>query len=114
MSSGSKNTGETTEETYALLEKAQQRIKQKKRLYYHFVFFLVGSVFLIIINKALKIGNEWGDWFVWAIIFWAFLLVIHFFNVYVTQRFLGKEWEQKQRENSLKSNATGLPRWNRK
>ncbi len=101
MTSGSKTTGETTEETYALMEKAQRRIKQKKRLYYHFVFFLVGSVFLIIINKVLKVKEEWGDWFVWAIILWAFLLAIHAFNVYVTQKFLGKEWEQKQREKLI-------------
>ena len=100
MSSKNKTNGEKISKTYELAEKAQRRIKQKKRLYYHFVLFLVGSVFLIIVNKVLKVKEEW-DWFVWAITFWAFLWVVHFFNVFVTHKFLGKEWEQKQREKLI-------------
>lgn len=89
--------GGAASDAYEQLEKARQRIKQKKRLYYHFVVFLVGSVFLIIINKFLKVKEEW-DWFVWVIVLWAFLLVIHTFNVFITHKFLGKDWEEKQRE----------------
>ncbi|MEM9685757.1 MAG: 2TM domain-containing protein [Bacteroidota bacterium] len=91
---------QTASETYELLEKAQQRIKQKKRLYYHFVLFLIGSIFLIIVNKILKVKEEW-DWFVWAVTLWSFLLVLHTFNVFVTHKFLGKAWEQKQREKLI-------------
>ena len=90
-----KNTVEA--EQYELLENAQKRIKQKKRLFSHFVIFLIGSVFLILINKILKYGESY-DWFVWAIIFWAFLFVLHAFNVFVTQKFMGKDWERRQRE----------------
>jgi hypothetical protein len=79
------------------LEHAQARIKQKKRLFSHFVLFLIGSVFLIIINKILKYGVEY-NWFVWAITFWAFLFAIHIFNVFVSTRFMGLEWERTQRE----------------
>ncbi|MBD1261920.1 2TM domain-containing protein [Maribacter polysiphoniae] len=84
-------------EQHDLLESAQTRIKQKKRLYVHFVIFLIGSVFLVLINKILKFGVEY-DWFIWAITFWAFLFVIHTFNVFVTQKFMGKDWERQQRE----------------
>ncbi len=84
-------------EQHEFLETAQQRIKQKKRLFTHFVIFLIGSVFLILINKILKYGEEY-DWFIWAILVWGFLFVIHVFNVFVTQRFMGMEWERKQRE----------------
>ncbi len=84
-------------EQHELLENAHARIKQKKRLYAHFVIFLIGSVFLILLNKILKYGEEY-DWFLWAIIFWAFLFVIHAFNVFVTQKFMGKDWERNQRE----------------
>ncbi|WP_273276409.1 2TM domain-containing protein [Maribacter polysiphoniae] len=84
-------------EQHDLLESAQTRIKQKKRLYVHFVIFLIGSVFLVLINKILKFGVEY-DWFIWAITFWAFLFVIHAFNVFVTQKFMGKDWERQQRE----------------
>ena len=87
-------------EQHEMLEHAQSRIKQKKGLYVHFVVFLIGSVFLILINKILKYGEEY-DWFIWAITFWAFLFVLHIFNVFVSQKFMGKEWERKQREKLI-------------
>jgi len=84
-------------EQHELLENAQQRIRQKKQLFSHFVIFLIGSVFLILINKILKFQEKY-DWFIWAITAWAFLFVIHAFNVFVTHQFMGKEWERNQRE----------------
>lgn len=82
---------------FELYENARKRLKQKKKLYAHFVIFLIGSVFLIFINKVLKIGEP-HDWFVWAIIAWLFLLIFHFINVFVTDKFMGKDWERKQIE----------------
>lgn len=93
----SKIKSEVDLEQHILLENAQHRINQKKRLYAHFVIFLIGSVFLVLINKIFKYGETY-DWFVWAITFWAFLFVIHAFNVFVTQKFMGKDWERSQRE----------------
>ncbi|NJB36161.1 MULTISPECIES: 2TM domain-containing protein [Flavobacteriaceae] len=84
-------------EQHELLEHAQKRIRQKKNLFTHFVIFLIGSVFLVLINKILKYGDTY-NWFVWAITAWAFLFVIHIFNVFVTQKFMGTDWERKQRE----------------
>ncbi|WP_268225521.1 2TM domain-containing protein [Sinomicrobium oceani] len=97
----SKKTKRVDEDQYELLKNAEARIRQKKRLYYHFVIFLIGSVFLIVINKVLKYGEEY-DWFVWAITFWGFLFAIHFFNVFVNHRFMGKEWERTQREKLVR------------
>lgn len=97
MFSKNKNEGEIDLEQHQLLETAQSRIKQKKRLYAHFVVFLIGSVFLVLINKILKYGEAY-DWFLWAITLWAFLFAVHAFNVFVTQKFMGTEWERKQRE----------------
>lgn len=84
-------------EQHELLENAQKRIRQKKRLFSHFVLFLIGSVFLILINKILKYGEAY-DWFIWAILLWAFLFIIHTFNVFVTHKFMGQNWERQQRE----------------
>ena len=53
--------------------------------------------FLVLINKILKYGEEY-DWFIWAITLWAFLFVLHIFNVFVTQKFMGAQWERQQRE----------------
>ncbi|NLP58600.1 2TM domain-containing protein [Lutibacter sp. B1] len=90
-------------EQYELFENARNRVKQKKRLYFHFVVFLIGSVFLIVINKVLKIGETVAeDWFVWAIILWLFFWILHFVNVFITNKFMGKEWERKQTEKLVK------------
>ena len=84
-------------EHHELYENARKRVKQKKRLYFHFVLFLVGSIFLIVLNKVLNVGEDiLPDWFVWAIIIWLFFWVLHFVNVFVTNKFMGKEWERIQ------------------
>ena len=101
MFSKDKNKAELNLEQHQLLETAQDRIRQKKRLYSHFVVFLIGSVFLVLINKIFKVGEQY-DWFLWAITFWAFLFLMHVFNVFVTQRFMGKEWERNQRERLVR------------
>lgn len=97
MRSKNKNLEGIDLEQHELLEAAQKRIKQKKRLFSHFVIFLIGSVFIVLVNKILKYGDTY-DWFIWAITFWAFLFVIHAFNVFVTQKFMGKDWERSQRQ----------------
>ncbi|MFK5958002.1 MAG: 2TM domain-containing protein [Lutibacter sp.] len=86
-------------EQHELYENARNRIKQKKQLYFHFVLFLIGSVFLIILNKLLKVGENYiENWFVWVVIVWLFILILHFVNVFITHRFMGKDWERKQTE----------------
>lgn len=89
-------------EQLELIENAQKRIKQKKRLYIHFVVFLIGAVFLILANTVLGIGEEvtfFGiNWFVYAILLWLFFFIYHFINVFITNKFMGKAWEQHQLE----------------
>jgi hypothetical protein len=97
MFSRKKKPGDIELEQHEQLEYAQRRIGQKKWLYLHFVIFLIGCVFLILINKILKYGENY-DWFLWAILLWAFLLILHLINVFVTNKFLGLEWERQQRE----------------
>lgn len=88
------------QEQLELIKTAQTRLRQKKRLYVHFVIFLIGAVFLILANTILGIGKDFQifgvDWFVFAIILWLFFFVYHLFNVFVTNKFMGKEWEEKQ------------------
>ena len=97
MFSRNKKTSKIDTDQHELLEHAHDRIRVKKRLYNHFIIFLVGSVFLVLINKILKYGEAY-DWFIWAITFWAFLFVIHAVNVLFSKNFMGLEWERKQRE----------------
>lgn len=81
-------------------EYARRRINQKKNLMRHFIVFLVGSILLIIINPVLGYGNEtfFQDWFVWAILIWTFIFLVHLLNVFVMNSFMGKEWEDQQLE----------------
>lgn len=97
-----KNKSSIDPEQREMIEKAQARAKQKRRLIQHFIFFLIGSVIFIILNAFLEYGQDiqpFGlDWFVWAIIIWAVILLLHAYNVFVTNRFLGKDWENRQIE----------------
>ncbi len=96
-----------TEEEHDLYERARSRTKQKKRLYFHFVLFLIGSTFFVILNKVIGFRPE-IDWFVWAIFGWLFFLILHFINVFVMKKFFGTEWERIQTESLIKKNQIKL------
>lgn len=82
-------------EQHELYEYARQRIAQKKRLYSHFVVFIIGSLFLFAANKWIKIGEP-TQWYIWAITAWLFIFILHFINVFITNRFMNKNWERLQ------------------
>ena len=95
-----KETPQIDKEQLELIKNAQRRIKQKKRLYAHFVIFLIGAVFLILANTILGIGKDtkfFGiNWFVYAILGWLFFFLYHAFTVFVTTKFMGKDWEEQE------------------
>lgn len=88
-------------------EKARKRTKQKKRLYFHFVLFLVGSAFFVLLNKVIKFHPEL-DWYIWAIFAWLVLLILHVINVFVMNRFFGKDWERLQTEKLIQKHKEKL------
>ena len=83
MFNKTKDTLQIDKDHLELLQNAQNRIKQKRRLYIHFVVFLIGAVFLIIANMVLGIGENFKllgkDWFLYAILFCIFLYNSRFF-----------------------------------
>jgi len=102
-------------EQHELYENARKRVQQKKRLYYHFVLFLIGSVFLIVLNKIFKLGENYiENWFVWVVTIWFVLLCIHFINVFFVNRFLGKEWQRKQTEKLVEKQEKKIKQLSRK
>ena len=85
---------------HELYEYARRRIKQKKRLYFHFVLFFVGSIFFVLIHRVLKIDfYPDSNWDIWAITIWAFLFILHFIRVFITDSFMNKNWERSQIDN---------------
>ncbi len=106
MFSQKKNTSKLDAEQRELYENARRRTKQKKRLFQHFVIFLVGAVILIVLNVVIGYREDFTplgyDWFVLAIIIWTFFFLIHAINVFITSNFMGKEWENRQIEKLVK------------
>jgi hypothetical protein len=86
------------QEQHEIYEKSRKRIRQKKHLYWHFVIFLIGSVFLIVLNEFLKVGKDYGDWFVWVVLIWLFFWILHLLNIYIFKSFFGKDWERIETE----------------
>jgi len=95
-----KPTPQIDKDQLELIENAQKRIKRKKRLYVHFVIFLIGAIFLIVANTVLGIGKDFKpfgkEWFLFAILIWLFFFLYHLLNVFVTHKFMGKAWEKEQ------------------
>lgn len=98
---GRKRQSAIEKEQHEQLEYAQKRVRQKKSLYNHFIIFLVGAAFLFLINKVFKYGVEY-NWALWGVLFWSFLLILHTVNVFVTQKFMGQDWEREQREKLVR------------
>lgn len=88
-------------------EYARKRLNQKKRLYFHFVLFLLGSIFLSIANHFLVFGYK-NNWSIWIITIWLFLFILHFVKVFITDRFMNKNWEREQIDRLVKQQENKL------
>ncbi|WPR72574.1 2TM domain-containing protein [Flavobacterium sp. NG2] len=82
-------------EQHELYEYARRRIQQKKRLYFHFVILISFSLCLFISTKIFTTEIN-QNWLIFGITFWAFLFLLHFIKVYITDRFMNKNWEREQ------------------
>jgi len=86
-------------------EHARKRIVQKKRLFQHFIVFIVGAVFMIVLNLVFGMGKEVTfldiSWCFIAIGCWAFLIVLHCCNVWLFHQFMGQEWTDRQMERLI-------------
>lgn len=76
-------------------EYARNRIRQKKNVFFHFILFFVGSIFLFLFNKVIEVDAA-DDWYLWAITGWAFLFILHVIKVFITDSFMNKNWERHQ------------------
>lgn len=81
---------------HELYEDARKRAKQKKVLFFHFVVFVLGSIFMYVSNEFLTSDPNAVKWYPWAIAVWTFLFLLHAINVLVVNRFMGKKWEREQ------------------
>ena len=100
MFSKKQDSAKIDREQRELIEYAQLRVKKRKNLFRHFIIFLAGAVLLIIVNLVLDFGKDFRpfnvDWFVWAILIWFFIFLVHVLNVFVLNAFMDKKWEHEQ------------------
>lgn len=82
-------------EIHEQYEYARRKIKQKKRLYFHFVLFVLGSLLLIVGHNFFD-STVVTKWYLWIIIIWLFLFILHFIKIFITDRFMNKDWEREQ------------------
>ncbi|WP_417885898.1 2TM domain-containing protein [Zunongwangia sp.] len=102
MFSKKKNTTKLDAEQRELYENARKRTLQKKRLFQHFIVFLVISILAIILNVVIGFKENLlilgYNWFVWVIFILGAIFLVHFFNVFLVNTFMGKEWQAKHIE----------------
>ncbi len=95
-----------------MIEYAQQRVKEKKNLFRHFIIFLAGAILLIIVNLILDFGKDFKpfnvDWFAWAILIWFFIFLVHVLNVYLLHAFMGKKWQHEQIDRLVAKQKTKI------
>lgn len=95
-----KNSDNINEDQIKLVEAAQKRVKQKKRLFYHFTFLIFGAISLLTINLLFEYKKEIVffeyPWSYLTIAIWILLFTIHLYNVFITNKFMGKKWEENQ------------------
>lgn len=82
-------------EQHEIYEYAHLRVRQKKRLYYHFVLLCIGSLFMYVANNWLDFYPETA-WWMWVSTIWFFLFLLHAVKVFILDRFMSKQWERTQ------------------
>ena len=94
------DSSDINEDQIALIEYAQNRIKSKKRLFFHFSIMIIGFISMLTSNLIFEFKKDIilfdFPWSYWLCSTWFVLFFIHLFNVYVTNKFMGKMWEKNQ------------------
>ena len=102
----SDKTSHIDDNTIELLENAQKRVRQKRSVYRHFIFFLFISGFILFIDLALSVGENLiffdYSWSIWIVLIWSFILLYHLFDVFVSKRIISKKWVSAQKSHLIK------------
>lgn len=84
------------EKSYEQYNYARQRVQQKKMLFFHFVVFALGSLLMFCINTFVQDPTTSIVWWPYAMGVWAIVVFLHTINVLIVNRFMGKQWEDKE------------------
>ncbi len=78
--------------------RAERQVAKLKEFYAHFAVYVTVMALLYFLN-AWTGGPKW---FYWPLFGWGIGLALHALDVFVLQRALGPEWEEKKVEELLK------------
>ena len=102
----SDKTSHIDDNTIELLENAQKRVRQKRNVYRHFIFFLFISGFILFVDLAFSVGENLiffdYSWSIWIVLIWSFILFYHLFDVFVSKRIISKKWISAQKSHLIK------------
>ena len=102
----SDKTSHIDDNTIELLENAQKRVRQKRNVYRHFIFFLFISGFILFVDLAFSVGENLiffdYSWSIWIVLIWSFILLYHLFDVFVSKRIISKKWISAQKSHLIK------------
>ena len=102
----SDKTSHIDDNTIELLENAQKRVRQKRNVYRHFIFFLFISGFILFVDLAFSVGENLiffdYSWSIWIVLIWSFILFYHLFDVFVSKRIISKKWVSAQKSLLIK------------
>ncbi len=70
----------------------RQRIQEIRGFYAHLMMYAVVNAGLAVLNALT--GPPW--WVLWPVVGWGIVVVLHAMTVFVVNRVLGPEWEEKK------------------
>ena len=76
-----------------LEEQMRGRVKEMKSFYTHLVVYVIVNILLVVV--WLLSGTSF-PWFVFPLVGWGIGIFFHWYNVFVENGILGKEWEDKK------------------
>src|SRR5450756_3158566 len=79
----------------------QSRSSAASDVYKRQVMYLVANVALAILNLTTLEKNDGVIWFIWPLIGWGVVLVVHVISVFGIGRFLGRDWVQRHIQQEL-------------
>ena len=74
-------------------QRARERVEQIKYLYIHLGVYVLGNLFLFLLNMIVSPANLW---FYWPLLGWSFGIVVHAFDVFASGRLFGAAWEERK------------------
>jgi len=88
--------------------RARNHVEELKEFYYNIISYILVIPFLIFINYK----TYWDfQWFWFPIVGWGIGLLAHAYRVYVSNSFLGSNWEKRKIEQYMRE-EDNKKRWN--